>query len=312
MFNSHVEELLSRQNVHDTKVQVQDITRRSVLLLRIARQVVQQPPTGKDSTALVPLNWFGASAIRKLHSIVSSSLTRTIISQTKSLFEERQWSSSFPAESLWDGTPPLPSQCSSLIARFLHDTVQAMRSVGEDIWTPSAVKTLKTASSDGLWEILEPLLDGRTIIHHEIAHSTSPEPAPENTSQHSSEPPNQAILKEKESVAEPDQAVISDTAVRVAHGDSPNAPLAPMIGNRNTNRTITRGWAIQVLFDALYLDEALQRRHQRGCTNGVSLTAKIDGVFGTDLHMDEELRIRLEGSASEYWKKTALLFSLLN
>lgn len=85
---------------------------------------------------------------------------------------------------------------------------------------------------------------------------------------------------------------------------SPAPPTSP----------ITADQIHQLLFDSLYLDEALHRRRKRG-QNGIgsvaSLAAKVDSVAAKALHVEEELRVRLEGAAREYWKKTVLLFGLL-
>ncbi|KAH8149619.1 uncharacterized protein LAJ45_06250 [Morchella importuna] len=108
-------------------------------------------------------------------------------------------------------------------------------------------------------------------------------------------------------------------AMHVA-GDDVWTPAAAeekqVVGEEATNedaRVIGRDWAVQLLFDALYLDEALQRKGANARNSGIlSLAGKIEATVGIRLGFDEELRRRLEGCAREYWKRTCLLFGLLS
>lgn len=310
-FNSIVDELSEEHTAADAEKSEEEL-RRSVLLLRIARQIVQKPPARKDSTVLVPLNWFAAPSVAKLLQIISTSLADNLVRNMKSSLSE--WDKPSATHALWEGSPPLPSQCSPLIAHFLHEVVRMMSSVGEDIWTPSAVKSLKAALSETLWKALLPVLENRKIIEEPTAEDrpASPEPpkkAPEDDEKKeaSTDAAESTTAEPTEGAASTHTSVEGDQAAASASGAACTDGAEP-----DPQRRITREWAIQLLFDAIYLDEALQRRHQRGRSNGVSMNAKVDSVFAADIHMDEEMRMRLEGSASEYWKKTQLLFSLLN
>lgn len=290
----------------------QRILDQSVLLLRIIRQVIHNPPSRKDSSALVPLNWFGASAIPKLHGLIAAAVAKSLVIKTSVTLNKRSWESPFAAQSIWEGTPPLPSQSSSLVSRLLHELVREMSSIGEDVWTPSAVKTLKIAASDGLWELLAPMLEARDII--ELSQTPGPASATLATAAEvpSHDPSANLEAQIDESGANESEFEPASTTEERPEGDDKEGASVEPQPESEPVRAITREWAIQVLFDALYLDEAFQRRHRRGQLAGVSLATKVDSMFGTNLHMDEDLRIRLEGSVSEYWKRTALLFSLLN
>lgn len=289
----------------------QRILDKSVLLLRIIRQVIHNPPSRKDSNALVPLNWFGASVIPKLHSLIAAAVAKSLVIKTSVTLKKRSWESPFAAQSIWEGTPLLPSQSSSLVSQLLHELVREMSSIGEDVWTPSAVKALKIAASDGLWELLAPMLEYRDII--ELSDTPGPTLATLATAD---EVPSHGSTTNLETPTDESGANESEEPASITgerpEGDGKGGPFVEPQYKPETVRAITREWAIQVLFDALYLDEAFQRRHRRGQLAGVSLAAKVDSVFGTNLQMDEDVRMRLEGSVSEYWKRTALLFSLLN
>lgn len=215
-----------------------------------------------------------------------------------------------------------------------------MSAVGEDIWTANAVKTIKAYTCDNIWRILAPELDGLSLydpstatekIKAEKNHSedeSEKQPEQEERSEESSdlekdsdEQPNGVDEAQTKKESEEEEATPAEepaAATPETHNSSSSPPSTPAPTQADpvtVQKNITRDWIYQLLFDALYLDEVLHRRRRRG-HNGVgsvaSLAAKVDDTLGRVWQVEEKDRKRLEGAASEHWKKTGLLFGLLN
>lgn len=210
--------------------------------------------------------------------------------------------------------PALPSH---QVFQFLSELVSEMSSVGEDIWTANAVKTIKAYTCDNLWRIFAPELDGLSLYDPEAAVTDNPSDKP-------AEPENPEVDKDPETSVADATSNERPNGVTEAQSTEGNEgeEVTPALTEAQTSspstaaeKNITRDWIYQLLFDALYLDEVLHRRRRRG-HNGVgsvaSLAAKVDDALGKVWHVEEEKRKRLEGGASEHWKKTGLLFGLLN
>src|SRR5262249_55981869 len=137
--------------------------------------------------------------------------------------------------------PVLPSP---LVFRFLQSLVKGMTAVGEDIWTPIAVKCLKGVACDNIWRVLHPVLEGRELIDDPT--TPIPNAGAVSTGLGGSPTPNGASGVGSN---EGDEEVASNGA----SGPSPPPRSA----------TISTDWTLQLLFDALYLDEILHRRRKR-------------------------------------------------
>ncbi|PWW79240.1 hypothetical protein C7212DRAFT_272735 [Tuber magnatum] len=244
-------------------------TMRAAFLLRAIRQIRQNPPK-RDDDPLITLSWFGTMLVPRLHVLVATSVGKKPFTSVKRLLEHRKWSGKLASKTLWEGTPPLPAQPSPLVFKFLHDLVIDMHKVGDDVWTPMAVKCIKGWASKHLWQALEGVLQDREICKEAGTNN------------------NGANEHKPNGVSEP------TAEVKVNSHD-----------NDYSRKVIGKDWAIQLLFDTLYLDEALLGR---GANAGNSGITSLAGKLG----FDEELRRRLEGGAREYWKRTCLLFALLS
>lgn len=280
------------------------ITRKAIFLLRVTKQIRGFPPKrGEDtcgsSNIIVPTStWFCMDIIPRLHQIVSKTVAQQPLQTMNESLLSLVWEDKVELKPLWEGTPILPIHPSPLIFRFLHDIVAAMSTAGEDVWTPAAVKSIKAFACDCIWKSLEEILKGRELL-------------PANRTLNSSEP----SPKSRQLINTPSQQQSKSPNLDLEINENPptnNPPPPPP--NTIKQKRISYDWTIQLLFDMLYLDEALHRKRRRGASGNASVTSlvvKVDSVIGHELDLDEELRIRLEGSASEYWKKTCMLFALL-
>jgi hypothetical protein len=70
-----------------------------------------------------------------------------------------------------------------------------------------------------------------------------------------------------------------------------------------------KDWLLQYLFDVQYLRSVLQCRDEAGLKRR-DLTGVVNSI-GQQLELDDVSNERLEKNASEYWRRTYLLFGLL-
>lgn len=279
--------------------------RQAVFLLRAIRQIRLLPPKrqGEDANAnaIISLSWFGTELIPRLHASIAEAVTTPPIRTVTTLLQRRKWESPVSSRPLWEvyehqpDMEPLPVQPSPLVFRFLNEIVKEMRTAGEDVWTSAAVKAVKARACNHMWAVIEEVLRDREWRNSaEDASPPSPLPPPP--------PPPLAAPS------------FSPSPQPASGGDQIAPPPAELTPAHTPKPYITRDWSLQLLFDTLYLDEALHCKRRRGSTNGSSVTSlvgKVDSIIGGKVELDEELRIRLEGAASEYWKRTCLLFALL-
>ncbi|PUU82173.1 hypothetical protein B9Z19DRAFT_474607 [Tuber borchii] len=302
---------------------------RAAFLLRAIRQIRQNPPK-RDDDSLIALSWFGTILVPRLHALVAISVGKKSFVSVKRLLEDRKWSGKLASKTLWEGTPPLPVQPSPLVFKFLHDLATDMHKVGDDVWTPMAVKCIKGRASKHLWQALEGVLEDREIVEATITNGSTnnaqpkepkpePEPEPENQPEHA--PKTNGNAENSDDSEHPNHETEHKEAdTNEASGNKSNGASEPTadvkLNRRDDNysrKVIGKDWAIQLLFDTLYLDEALLRKGANAGNSGItSLAGKVESAVGTELGFDEELRRRLEGGAREYWKRTCLLFALLS
>jgi hypothetical protein len=204
-----------------------------------------------------------------------------------------------------------------------------MHKVGDDVWTPMAVKCIKGRASKHLWQVLESVLGDREMVEATLTNGSTnsqpkePEPEPEHENQLEHDPETNGNVKSGDNLEHPNhesELKEADTNNNEASDIKPNGAPEPTTRVKlnshdvdYSRKVIGKDWAIQLLFDTLYLDEALLRKGANAGSSGItSLAGKVESAVGTELGFNEELRRRLEGGAREYWKRTCLLFALLS
>ncbi|KAF8245089.1 hypothetical protein K440DRAFT_662987 [Wilcoxina mikolae CBS 423.85] len=325
------------ENSLNSLLDLTPLTRRqATFLLRAVRQIRQLTPKrqGDDANPIISLTWFGVDTIPKLHLMIAAFVTMKPLDNVASLLKRRKWEEPVVSKPLWEGEGELlPVQPSPLVFRFLHDLVIEMRNTGEDVWTPAAVKCVKAGACNKLWAAMEEVLQRREFgdpeplanVKEEEEEETKvvTEPKVENGDKVDVDvqsPPNDTNNEDHNPLpADADAPATNGDTDTLESKSAPEPVLepapTPAPSPAPKPARITRDWTLQLLFDSLYLDEALHRKRRRGSTNGSSVTSlvgKVDSFIGAKLALDEELRMRLEGSASEYWKRTCLLFALLS
>lgn len=175
-----------------------------------------------------------------------------------------------------------------------------MHGVGDDVWTPAAVRYIKVLACQELWRALEGVLSGREIgditngagekEEKDIYESREAVEAVEEMNgggnlvedpEYHAEDYNEAVEEEEGGGGRggPNaETVEQDT--QVEQSNKTNEEEVRVNGDLHKSM-IGMDWAIQLLFDALYLDEALQRKGSNSRNSGISsLAGKIEATIG--------------------------------
>ncbi|KAA8913117.1 hypothetical protein FN846DRAFT_772638 [Sphaerosporella brunnea] len=246
---------------------------RAVFLLRITRQIRSTPPKrAGDEAPLLSLSWFGVDAIPTLHSSITADVAAAPLQTAASLFKRRKWEAAVPSRRLWEGSSPPTGEEGG-----------GGREGSED---------LPTQPSPLVFRFLHELVSQMRAAGEDVW-------TPAAIKSIKADATNGIWSALEEALQE--REFLPDEAAREGREDADQGKQKGII---------SRDWTLQLLFDCLYLDEALHRKRRRGSSNGSSVASLVGKV--DSLNLDEELRIRLEGAASEYWKRTCLLFALLS
>lgn len=178
-----------------------------------------------------------------------------------------------------------------------------MHAVGDDVWTPAAVRYIKVLACQELWRALEGVLSGREIGDiitngadeeaYQSVEAVEPTEAvdaggngtddSEDHGEHYNEMEEEEEDEEQEEEEEEEEEPTVKTEEQDTHVEQNNdsdEEKARVNGDRH-KRMIGLDWAIQLLFDALYLDEALQRKRSSSRSSGISsLAGKMEATVG--------------------------------
>lgn len=276
------------------------VTRRqATFLLRCARQLRKLPPKRQsDDAPILSLGWFGVEFIPRLHQIVATDVMGRPLETAASQLRLRRWEEPLVSKQLWEGEGSgqmvLPTQPSPAVFGFLHELVAAMSKAGEDVWTPAAVKAVKAEACNGIWGAFEEVLQGREVGEvgevvngvvkevKEVVEKTE-EVAPvedetRNGEAAEAEAANpEPTVDQKENIPAESEPSAPEPEVEIQEAEPQEAAASP-----TSKSIITRDWTLQLLFDSLYLDEALHRKRRRGSGSPViSLVGKVDSFIGT-------------------------------
>lgn len=243
--------------------------RQAAFLLRVLRDIRLQLPGHGQLTS------FGLPLVPGLHRIVVEEVSQKPLHELERLWTKSQLGDSATLATLWEGSPPLPTQPTPALFKFFYDLVQAMSEEGSDIWTVTATDQLKSHVRRCISRMMDLL--GKTASA-KPSDGDGPEPAVAPTDEVGDSPPDN-------------------------QGNAMNS-LRNGIEEGTTTRHRT-----QILFDVMLLREALQ-------VPG-SDKPEVDELERLERRIMDEVRDllpsseRLRHNVQEYWKRTALLFSLI-
>lgn len=174
---------------------------------------------------------------------------------------------------LWEGEPPLPSQPSPGLFRFLHDLTRSMSEAGLDLWSAAAVAALKSHLREQVCTSWRAELSGLPSDEAAVASGNAAET-----------PAEAGDAQSGETAAEETGELMEPSSVRPP-GD---------------------------LFTQWTFDVALLRCFL-GAPSGPTSDelGLLEGEMKTRAGLDDASRQRISRAAFEYWQRTSLLFGLL-
>lgn len=189
-----------------------------------------------------------------------------------------------PGRSLWEGDPELPVQLSSYTFKFLRRLVESMNQYGPDLWDLSTVQVLKRTLQDELSKSITAALqnlESTTLVGKD---------APKSESNSESKPQSEDSPTENGSKRDNDESEATNK-------------------DKDVSRSHLRELKIQLFFDTVYLKDTFAEKDQER-----NQLADAVEQLRHSLHSDSDKGVSktMEKSAHEYWKRTRLLFGLLD
>ena len=257
-------------------------TVRSIFLLRTLRRIKQTSPTPSEVPP-IPLAWFAGSLIRKLQSLIATGTSARAVALLQRNLRKRKWEQEAPAMVLWEGSPVMPVQPSPVVFKFLLELVTDMAALGRtDVWTPGTVEFLVGMVRGVVVGMVEGEVEGRVVGGEGEADTGGN---------------GKGVGEDNTLATKPIELVPAEKA-----------------------RIINPSWVTQLIFDMAYLHNALARPQGAAlelpeCLNVCSITTALSLLYSI-LTYSQSLKHsvnyeELDRRAKDYWKRTALLYSLL-
>ncbi|KAJ1335563.1 conserved oligomeric Golgi complex subunit 1 [Microdochium nivale] len=275
----------------------------AMYLLRILRDIRGSLPK------IDGLEDFGLSNVSELHGELACCVAGSPVEQfAAATLPKRR----LIGRALWEGSPTtLPVNPSPGIFKLLRDLMKVMGDAGLDLWTPTAVQTLKIMFREQLikaWR--DELASFKTIavpVESEGVGATKKE-ASEGGDQAEEEEAQTSPDTTPQKEATNDTEDTTETAT-ASSSDSQDAILAAS----KPEEELSKDLLIQWVYDIEYLDQSL-RVDATGPpvgTSDSSSLAKLAEDVAARAALGTEEQARLRRSSQEYWKRSSLLFGLL-
>jgi hypothetical protein len=249
-----------------------DSVHKAVFVLRIVREIGDRIPRLKlQDRAAALASPFSTDTLQTLYRVLATNVASPT-TQGYSASLSSAWKFTSNNHILWEGNPSLPGQPSPSAFRFLRDLNNSMAALGSDLWAPACVAVLKERVSE----------DVRKIIEEHLTLNKADTSSTDSTTE----------TKEDDGAA--DTAVNGDI-------DSKQVPPTPSSAPELYERRLK-----QLVFDTLYI----QRFIAAPDDGKDGLVAWMQKADVSDV-LDGAAMTRLRKNASDYARKTYLLFALL-
>lgn len=214
----------------------------------------------------------GIESVLRLQEVMAELSISSPLSASETRIIKSSHNERLVSRPLWEGNPELPILPSSWVFRLLHDLIHSMAALGSDIWGRQATDILKKQLRAGL------------ALYFKSSLTSVSSPNGDQTGSTSGQQPK---------VNEPD---LTDEEVSSDHG-----PMTKETSQDNQ---------IQCLFDILYLNVATMRKLESGQSKEDDLEGIVK-VAEREISLDEACKRRMRRNAEEYWKRSSLLFALM-
>lgn len=213
-------------------------------------------------------------------------------------------------ELLWEGQPPLPVQPSPSAFSLPVHLEKVMAAVGQDLWAPVLVTTLKQHVEQELHNVFDGAIKDLRKVNEEASEQNGVhEEAPGDSDKIST------VDEKKDDVEEGDEEATQHKTNGVPEtsdsdgGDSKAIPDIDSADSIKDKRAAIKGKLTQLLFDMMYLERVLQV--PRLAHENTQPRDPLSDLVAKELELGEVQIEKMEKSASDYWRRAYLLVGLL-
>ncbi|KXJ94286.1 hypothetical protein Micbo1qcDRAFT_159381 [Microdochium bolleyi] len=269
----------------------------AMYLLRILRDIRGSLPK------IDGLEEFGLSNVSELHEKLAGCVAVSPVENFAAVTLPKR---RVVGRALWEGNPvALPVNPSPAIFRLLRDLMRTMGDAGLDLWTPAAVRALKTTFRAGLvtawreeletWKVVAPSEDKGTDAVEKNDEKDSEKDVEDD--KEPSDSNSKETTNGTEYTAESSKATV----------DSQSATAAV------TSSELSKDLLVQWVYDINYLDQSLRvdGTGPAAADEEAGSLSKLAEDVATRAGLGTGEQARLNKSAQEYWKRSSLLFGLL-
>jgi len=248
----------------EEKADREEVTTRTIFLLRSIRHLRQNPPRTAISNEIIGLGWFAKSLVIRLQALASKGFSMQALSLFRWALRKRKWEKTCPSIPLWEGAPrPLPTQPSPDVFKFLHELVIVMGKAGSDIWTPATVQCLRRVVRDEVWVIVGQEIDGREMKESQKNGGAGVEnkeaSAGDNAATQAGEKNEAEDKVDEQPKTEGEYLAVAGGEASIAPNELKREVKPPAIAQSDPEPTeaptITSSHVIQLLYDLTYLFE---------------------------------------------------------
>lgn len=241
-------------------------------VLRVAREISERIPKLKLQERATSLPTpFTSALLKPLHQTLALHIARPTTEAYANVLKTGLKSKT-KSYILWEGNPALPAQPSPSAVRYLQGLTKAMSAYGTDLWAPLAVEQIRASASELILTPSTEYLEAIQKLGETLENSGEPEkPTNETDADNENKPATEQ------------------------HNGAEKSDVMPSSQLRDQKLK-------QALFDIMYIQRFIGTQHRGN-------DAIDDLVNGQSL--DESSKTRLRKSASDYARKTYLLFALL-
>ncbi|QDS76757.1 hypothetical protein FKW77_001623 [Venturia effusa] len=254
---------------------------KAMFLLRLLRAMSQRSAAqGKRLAAVSTTSTSSIKILSPLHATLVASVTGPAVTQyRKSLFKMTR-ATTLEARTLWEGNPQLPVQPSATAFRFLRKLTGDMANAGPDLWAEGALRVAKSLLIEQLNAIVIKATEHLKMSVEKKKKVNGHQRNGEDEAEGAAET---EVKAESESENEADDDVESSMQVK--------------------KEKLT-----QLLLDVVYLQKAFELDD---ASSQQAQSKAVEVILGQANLVEAEVA-RIRKSATEYWKRTYLLFALLS
>lgn len=281
---------------------------KALFLVRVVRDLAQRATT-------LDVHFDHAGLSEGLFTVIGFSVAQKSVTKYQATLEKLSKMSRLPAIALWEGHPALPSQPMTATFKLLSQLTRSMAASGQDLWTPALTDNLKSGLVVKLAEILETTIEDMQVAPPMTSSETNANGVTNgDVDEEKTDGEEIRIITDTEvdkaSSAHEDNSVTEQPGDREENGHAEAAAEPTASASTETSHPETdvrKVKSLQLLFDIYYVERILSTNTDTA--SKALKKAAASALEHAELPNDQHEKVKK--NASDYWRKTYLLFGLL-